>query len=623
MCVAFFSLLGAQAYDDVYLRGDISGNGWPAVPAYQFSTNDGVTYTLELEKLSGQFKIADASWGSINYGGAGAIKLDTEYTLSYNSGNISIYGGETWNNVTMTFNLTTKKLKVTGTATANDYDTVYVVGDINGSSWNENLTTYPLTLKSGTSNVWEGSLNITNAASYIKMKAGTLVYGTGGNDINVVSGTPYTASLSGNAFVLGKGEYQINFVLDKNAESGTLTITGEGADIPTNYQSWYVNVLGPFNSWGDNGVNPKEDNISTTENLAIGTQGFKIKVWNTVDDIYYVGENATIPTDQWVQLYVDAYDASPIQIEGATESSVYTVQFNVETNEVYVTLTSGGTETPTIPENLYLLANIEGAANWPVPGTMFNNEGDGFFSLEGVAIGTEDGYGYFTLTTSDSDDWDSINANRYGPASDGELLESEEEGEFSQINNTSWKVENGIYTIYVDWESKIVTAEKTGDYEVEKYVGYWFNFICSLNNWAQIPGVEGPGDDYIVTLADALALTTDTEFLVKVYPGSGEDIFYTYNGVVPVGQWVTLSVREGDSGGNMTANVEDGKEYKVRWNFDTNQIFFDVQTGINGIEAVDADAVYYNLQGMKVANPENGLLIKVVDGKATKVMVRK
>lgn len=47
-------------------------------------------------------------------------------------------------------------------------------------------------------------------------------------------------------------------------------------------------------------------------------------------------------------------------------------------------------------------------------------------------------------------------------------------------------------------------------------------------------------------------------------------------------------------------------------------------SGVDEIEAVgDGEAVYYNLQGVKVAEPENGLYIKVQGNKATKVLIRK
>lgn len=49
----------------------------------------------------------------------------------------------------------------------------------------------------------------------------------------------------------------------------------------------------------------------------------------------------------------------------------------------------------------------------------------------------------------------------------------------------------------------------------------------------------------------------------------------------------------------------------------------DPTTGVSDV-AVEADgeAVYYNLNGVKVANPENGLFIKVQGGKASKVLVK-
>lgn len=48
---------------------------------------------------------------------------------------------------------------------------------------------------------------------------------------------------------------------------------------------------------------------------------------------------------------------------------------------------------------------------------------------------------------------------------------------------------------------------------------------------------------------------------------------------------------------------------------------YEINTGISDI-TVDAagEAVYYNLNGVKIANPENGLFIKVQGGKATKVI---
>ena len=45
-------------------------------------------------------------------------------------------------------------------------------------------------------------------------------------------------------------------------------------------------------------------------------------------------------------------------------------------------------------------------------------------------------------------------------------------------------------------------------------------------------------------------------------------------------------------------------------------------SGIDDIAADSADAVFYNLQGVKVANPENGFYIRVAGGQVSKVLVK-
>lgn len=54
----------------------------------------------------------------------------------------------------------------------------------------------------------------------------------------------------------------------------------------------------------------------------------------------------------------------------------------------------------------------------------------------------------------------------------------------------------------------------------------------------------------------------------------------------------------------------------------TFNVAYDINSGVDGINAADdAEAVYYNLSGAKVANPENGVFIKVAGGKAEKVVL--
>ena len=50
--------------------------------------------------------------------------------------------------------------------------------------------------------------------------------------------------------------------------------------------------------------------------------------------------------------------------------------------------------------------------------------------------------------------------------------------------------------------------------------------------------------------------------------------------------------------------------------------YISTPTGVDIVSADNGEAVYYNLQGVRVANPENGLYIRVQNGKAQKVTVK-
>lgn len=51
-----------------------------------------------------------------------------------------------------------------------------------------------------------------------------------------------------------------------------------------------------------------------------------------------------------------------------------------------------------------------------------------------------------------------------------------------------------------------------------------------------------------------------------------------------------------------------------------NLYFYGTTSGIEEVETASGEAVYYTLQGVKVANPEHGIFIKVTNGKAQKVV---
>lgn len=100
-----------QIVYEIYLRGSFDTN-WNALPEYKFSAVDAENYELTGVTLpkGTVFKIADASWGAINYGGAGNVNANTEYTLTYNGSDLTL--NQDISNATFKFNLSTNVMYI-------------------------------------------------------------------------------------------------------------------------------------------------------------------------------------------------------------------------------------------------------------------------------------------------------------------------------------------------------------------------------------------------------------------------------------------------------------------------------------------------------------------------------
>lgn len=251
--------------------------GWTENAEYKFTpkADNPDEQTLSVASVSGPIKIKEKDTWDTSFGTNGStLKEGVLYAAGTNTSDITVDG--TIEDATITINTANHTVLITGVASENEYTDIYLVGDF-GSGWNEAITTYPLKLVEGTTNTYEGKYNLTAATSYFKMKAGTLVYGTGGQDIAVELGKSYPAPQSGSAFSIGEGEFTFKFVLDKNADEGELTVTGE--QIVTFPET--MNVIGHVNGntedFAPNNVvamTNDGDGIFTVSNIAIsGAQG--------------------------------------------------------------------------------------------------------------------------------------------------------------------------------------------------------------------------------------------------------------------------------------------------------------------------------------------------------------
>lgn len=106
---------------------------------------------------------------------------------------------------------------------------------------------------------------------------------------------------------------------------------------------------------------------------------------------------------------------------------------------------------------------------------------------------------------------------------------------------------------------------------------------------------------------------------------------YTVDADVPTGKWnsydIPLSVYTAQ-GLNMAHCFQIKFEGTPTGNcagYMTNVYFWNgnTQSGVEAIESADdTEAIYYNLQGVRVANPESGIFVRVKGGKAEKVAVK-
>lgn len=205
--------------------------------------------------------------------------------------------------------------------------TVKVRGDIFSGNWSSN---HERALdRVGTTEVYEAefSLNNKDAGEFVidvNNGTSTTTYVRNDEQGYITFGSPIKAKVyaDGCNFQINKGKYKFSF----NLTSKELTITPVG---------WYLKVTGGFNGWGTNtGGSPLNTNgEATLENVNIGTNDFKILIYNGISDIYYsTGDGGSINTGTWY----DVSDSNNLKMSGASSNSKYKVQWKSYPHKFYI-----------------------------------------------------------------------------------------------------------------------------------------------------------------------------------------------------------------------------------------------------------------------------------------------
>ena len=126
----------------IYLRG--SFNGWGTTDEAEFLTTSvaGVYEIKDLTFANGSdgFKVADANWGDINFGGTGTLTLGQPYTLVAGGGNIKFPTSNEYKCSVITLDMNAKTLTVVGEEGGKvvenvDYVTIAGTPEFIGAEW--------------------------------------------------------------------------------------------------------------------------------------------------------------------------------------------------------------------------------------------------------------------------------------------------------------------------------------------------------------------------------------------------------------------------------------------------------------------------------------------------------
>ncbi|MDE6811814.1 MAG: starch-binding protein [Muribaculaceae bacterium] len=170
--------------------------------------------------------------------------------------------------------------------------------------------------------------------------------------------------------------------------------------------------------------------------------------------------------------------------------------------------------------------------------------------------------------------------------------------------------EGDKYDVTFDCKNNTITVTKAG---VVDYTTWYLNIVGPYNDW-QAEGVQFNEDGEATVSGQAI---NAEGFKIKVWNGSA-DVWYSNGEELTLGTPATIV---GNSDSCMTIATAC-PYYNVTFNVVSGEVVVteDTTSGIAAVEATEVP-VYYNLQGVKVANPVNGVFVKVVNGKASKVVL--
>lgn len=489
------------------------------------------------------------------------------------------------------------------TANAADY---YLIGGFN--NWKEADATCLFSEGSTTGEYvldYEGTLT-----SGFKINDGTWkndAINFGGSSTLKV-GEVYTLSVGGSSgnITLSENIENPHIVLNvTNPTAPTLLITGQAVEAEYIYGLWGTFEDGK--TWSAVDLTEKDGKwVSAATTVADCSFGIKQM------------DSASGAQTDWYSSAGDAAvtvgTAMPIKVEGDNFTlAAGTYVFTVDVDAMTLLVSEEG-DVPTPPVGEYKELNLVGAFNgWdPAEGPKFTREGN-----------------VYTLVLEDglTGEWkicDGSWAYSFGGAcvvEDGVEVNAWFNGDnfsssFGGKTTIVFTLVEGSDVANSSIPSKvIVTAERVVEpepVEPDPMEEWYVSILGGFNEWKG-DGVH-PSAEGVVEFKDVQIGTT--AFKVKVWNGV-EDIWHGNGEAIALNTPTDISANIGD----MTiTGAKEGDSFNITFNALTNTLTVNTAAGISTVATENGEAVYFNLQGMKVENPVNGIFVKVANGKAVKVV---
>lgn len=272
--------------------------------------------------------------------------------------------------------------------------------------------------------------------------------------------------------------------------------------------------------------------------------------------------------------------------------------------------------------------NANAADIWAMPGTYngWSLENNLFENAEGVlSMKVDQIKGDFKIVkyTDEVKNWD----NAWGVAAAGDIVEANKEVALTfggaNANLPAGKVlKNVTVTIIPGADNALTIKFAPESIEDEQEAWYLVGETPLEWNFNDVTLMTKAGDNvYTKTVAAATA----DKFTFKVDKnGAWSNCYVLPEDVeaVELGQEYEL-VGPADSPNNMHI-AADWTNVTVTITIDGEKVKMVCTAGEDAIEAIEADntpAIYFNLMGQRVANPENGVFVRVQNGKASKVIL--